>query len=390
MKITTFTTIHERDVAFITTDANAKLCYNENVSVSFQEKCIVDEQQPDVWQLQVQLDIQGLVRALASEDANIRKRAAAALRTIGAKDAIPSLRAAYAAESDGETRSALASALETLTDERPTNEEAVADAAEDLPIDQDMVRHLLQQLQSTDPDLVVNAARELGELGDKIAVEPLVLLFNDPKVTIQIKLAVAEALLKLESAPVEVALLANLRHTDWHIRRNGAAILGKLKAEWAIIPLGQALRDPHPQVRRTAHAALIHIGTPEARRILAQFSPNNVDDRRRRPLKPSETAEEADLQVDSDSDTPITAPRGGLLQRVDQPDTDQLKPNKMGTKPLDRTQLPESASSRRHFEVTQPLDPNMLDEFEKRAQESEVELGEPGEDDDNDDNEDEA
>ena len=104
---------------------------------------------------------------------------------------------------------------------------------------------------------------------DKTAVEPLVVLFNDPRTPTRIRLAVAEALLKLEGAPTEVALLAALRSEDWHIRRNSAAILGQIRATWAIEPLARAaLRDKRNVVRRTARAALRYIGTPQALKAL--------------------------------------------------------------------------------------------------------------------------
>jgi hypothetical protein len=71
-------------------------------------------------------------------------------------------------------------------------------------------------------------------------------------------------LIKLESAPVEVTLLAALRNPDWRIRRNATAVLGQLHADWAVHPLIAALRDEQEIVRRTAYAALKRIGTTEA------------------------------------------------------------------------------------------------------------------------------
>jgi hypothetical protein len=41
-------------------------------------------------------------------------------------------------------------------------------------------------------------------------------------------------------------------------------MLGHLEADWAVTPLTEALKDENELVRRTAHAALKHIGTPEA------------------------------------------------------------------------------------------------------------------------------
>ncbi|GEM_PF-7073822 len=214
--------------------------------------------------MQANFDIGGLVEALKNSDAGIRRRAAAALRALDAKTAVPALKEALLKEDDSAVLKSLQEAVSALD----TSEES----ATPLTPKQVLFNELIGQLQSLASDQVVSAAEQLGELGNKLAVEPLVLLFNNLKAPIQVRLAVAEALIKLESAPVEVALLANLRHPSWHIRRNGAAILGQLKAEWAIEPLGRALFDPHETVRKTATAALKYIGTPEARKILARFA----------------------------------------------------------------------------------------------------------------------
>jgi hypothetical protein len=220
---------------------------------------------PDnIWRLQANADVDGLIQALEAEDAVIRRRAAAALRALGAVEALPALRMAISRELDEETRGLLITVTESLTEEsgEDINESRVL-----TPVDL-----LAVELASDDIPTAIAAAHKLAELGDKTAVVPLILTFNDLSAPINLRLAVAEALLKLESAPVEVALLANLRHQDWEIRRNGAAILGQLKAEWAIEPLGKALGDPHPTVRKTALAALKYIGTPEARKVVARFA----------------------------------------------------------------------------------------------------------------------
>jgi hypothetical protein len=170
---------------------------------------------------------------------------------------------------------------------------------------------LLAQLESANPDEVVNAALRLGEMGDRTAAEPLVVLFTSPKTSGEIKLAVAEALLKLNSAPVEVALLASLRHTHPDVRRKGAAILGHLKAAWAVQPLGEALRDPVQIVRRTARAALKNIGTPEARKILARFDTGQL----RQPSNPRATHPDS---PDDSAETPTALKRPqGLLKRME-------------------------------------------------------------------------
>ncbi len=300
-----------------------------------------DPQEKDIWHLKSQLNIQGLIEALDADNAGIRKRAAAALRTLGATQALPALRDAYERESDPEAQMTIASALEMLKQKTGYLVPPAEDSAETT------VQKLLARLRSDNSETVIEAARELGELGDKIAVEPLVLLFNDHRQSIHVRFAVAEALLKLESAPIEVALLANLRHSDWHIRRNGAAILGQLKAEWAIQPLARALKDEHHVVRRTARAALKHIGTPESRKALAQA--DNIA--QRPPMRP-----DGEAAADAPGARPM-APRTGMLQR--------LQPNPGENAPETSSQPSTGKMSTRHLNPTRPLDPEVLKQLEE-------------------------
>ena len=71
--------------------------------------------------------------------------------------------------------------------------------------------------------------------------------------------------LLLDSAPAIVTLLGALRNPDWQVRRNAAAMLGMVRASWAVVPLVAALDDPNEIVRRTVETALESINTPEAR-----------------------------------------------------------------------------------------------------------------------------
>jgi HEAT repeat protein len=209
-------------------------------------------------------------------------------------------------------------------------------------------------LESDDSEQVSDAAQQLGEIGDQIAVEPLVMLFNDMKSSMQVKLAVAEALLKLEGAPVEVALLAALRHNDWHIRRNGAAILGQLKAEWAVEPLSKALSDPHTTVRRTARAALQRIGTSEAMEIIRRRSSNLPKSASEAPPSRSTT---------SSQETIPSAPRDGLLNRLREQNEQQPVNDTADTN------TSEVSDVAKHLQPTKPLDPKVVEEIERMRRE---------------------
>lgn len=237
---------------------------------------------PDIWRLQAKSDTQGLISALSDDDATIRKRAAAALRALGSTEAIPHLRSLLAVERNPETREAIVSALAVLEPDHETAEIELMDDDRD-----SLLNHLIATLSDSDPEQVVSAARVLGEMKNKRAAEPLVVIFNDKSQPVYVRLAVAEALLALESAPVEVALLKALRNDKWRVRRNGAAILGQVQATWAVEPLANALRDENEVVRRTALAALKRLDTPEAKAVIDKLRTREfpaVDERTSRRL----------------------------------------------------------------------------------------------------------
>lgn len=308
---------------------------------------MTDKSKQDYWQMQPKMDTGGLIAALSSDDRLIRRRAAVALQGMTVIDAIPALQKAHREEKDPETGMVIATAIQTLKKSPGAKIGYVApdDDAPQVPL----VERLILQVKSDNPEKIIEAATKLGEMGEKIAVEALILAFSNPKHTIHVRLAIAEALLKLESAPVEVALLANLRHSDWHIRRNGAAILGQLKATWAIEPLSQSLKDPHPVVRRTALAALKHIGTPESRRVLAQLASGNTQtrtDTREAPKKVS------GIEVKRPGKQPDDADESSLLKRLRK--EREAKKQRLVTKPLDPTTL----------EATQPIGNKLLDNLD--------------------------
>jgi HEAT repeat protein len=209
---------------------------------------------PNVWQLQSRRDIPALIAALDYADPEIRRRAAAALQALDAHQSAPALRHAFERETDPQTRSVLTAALQTL-EHQPDLDSLIRTGD---------VSGLIEVLKIRQPEHAIAAAEALGRLGDRIAVEPLVILFYNSSAPAAVRLAAAEALLELKSAPAVVTLLGALRRDSWEVRRNAAAVLGQIQATWAVKPLAAALHDPNPIVRRTAAAALRRIGTVEA------------------------------------------------------------------------------------------------------------------------------
>ncbi len=207
--------------------------------------------------MQAHSDVRGLIAALSDVNPATRRAAATALRSLVATTAIPGVQDALLRESEPDVREVLVTTLELLFSQNKGSTEAQSG-------DSSNVVRLISRLSGTHTEQAVRAAQELGESREKLTVEALLLTFNNRKLAARVRLAVAEALLKLQSAPTEITLLAALRSERWMIRRNAAGVLGQLEADWAVEPLMTALRDPIEAVRRVAKAALERIGTPEA------------------------------------------------------------------------------------------------------------------------------
>ena len=211
----------------------------------------------EIWRMQSQSDIKGLVASLKDSNPLTRRVAATALRTMSATTAIPGVQDALLEETDPELREILVTTLESLFAQNNVS----------LPTqtgDNRNIVRLIARLSGSHTEQAIRAAQELGDSREKLTIEALLLTFNNRKMAARVRLAVAEALLKMQSAPSEITLLAALRSEKWMIRRNAAAVLGQIQADWAVEPLIQTLRDPIEAVRRVARAALNRIATQEA------------------------------------------------------------------------------------------------------------------------------
>ncbi|HLY27541.1 MAG TPA: HEAT repeat domain-containing protein [Aggregatilineales bacterium] len=216
---------------------------------------------PNIVQMQAKGDVNALTAALGHPDASVRRGAAAALRALGAWQSVPALEAALAVEQDWQANAILSAALQYLG--RDIHIERMVKSKD--------IRGLAKMLTSAKVEDIQAACDALAAVGDRRAVEPLVMVFRNPLMPNPARLSAAEALLKLESAPAVVTLLGALRREDWQVRRNAAAVLGQLQAVWATEPLISALQDEHQAVRRTAAAALRRINTLEARKAADSF-----------------------------------------------------------------------------------------------------------------------
>jgi len=217
----------------------------------------------NVWQKMSHGDLQGVMQALDSPDPAVRSRAILALQTMSARMAIPKLRVLYKRELNPDLRQLIQRALTRLvTSELPPLPDFDA---------------LLAQAYGEDLAEAELAIYALGELADRRAIEPLVIMFRDGTRPARLRLACAESLLALAAPPASAALLGALRKADPQVRRNGAAVLGQLKADWAVAPLASLLHDdPSPLVQKTAAAALKNIATPEALEALQSYREADV------------------------------------------------------------------------------------------------------------------
>jgi hypothetical protein len=220
--------------------------------------------QSEIWRMQAVGDVKGLIGALKTNDPDMRKRAITALRTLGAGIAIPPLQTMLLSEHDPELRQIILTALDMLFDQESAAEHQSPDG-------ENKIVKFISRLSGDNVEQAVRAAQGLGESHEKLAIEALIVTFNNRRLAPRVRLAAAEALVKLESAPIEVSLLGALRSDKPNMRRNAAAVLGHIGAEWSTEPLIAALRDAEDEVRTAAYAALERIGTPEALAALDQI-----------------------------------------------------------------------------------------------------------------------
>lgn len=226
----------------------------------------------NIWQLQARGDVKGIMQALDAIDPQVRARAVMALGALNATDALPKLKTLREREYNparrklfDQTIAKLEGALPPVTTPLPSILPATFD-------------ELVQKIRPDQPEEAEKAIQELTNLKDRRAVEPLIMAFRNFAYPSKTRLACAEALLQLESAPASVSLLGALRKPQSHIRRNAAAILGQLKADWAVAPLILVMQtDSSNMVRKTAVAALRHIRTPEALVALQNLPPELKD-----------------------------------------------------------------------------------------------------------------
>ncbi|MFZ4825809.1 MAG: HEAT repeat domain-containing protein [Phototrophicaceae bacterium] len=218
---------------------------------------------PNVQRMFTDGDEAGLIDALYHHKPVVRQEAAIALADLGSLSASTILLTLMDNETDIKTRQAYWRALAKLGVE--LEEEPIEDTVTVSRIDR-----LVQHLNSGVADASIQAASALAEMNAQSAVPTLLQVFKTDEYPPAVRLAAAKALLTLNQATPEMMLLRGIQYTDWKVRRNSAAVLGALHADWAVEPLGKLLYDTHESVARTAQNALERIATPEAQQVIQQ------------------------------------------------------------------------------------------------------------------------
>jgi cellulose synthase operon protein C len=126
----------------------------------------------------------------------------------------------------------------------------------------DVAERVERDLGATDPGTRRNAARQLAQLGPgrggPLALEAL------GDADDEVKLAAAEAAIRLRSAGATEAVVAWLNAPDARLRRKACEVARALPDPRVVTPLGRTLGDPDAEVRAAAAGALGHQSSAEA------------------------------------------------------------------------------------------------------------------------------
>ena len=148
--------------------------------------------------------------------------------------------------------------------------------------------------------------------------------------------------------------------------RNGAAILGQLKADWAVLPLTRALRDKNDKVRRTAYAALRYINTDEARAALnavkKALRKNSSTNQLKSSLAQTKPIEETKKPDDSTPPKPEDTPK--------QASSETEKPSETTDSDSKISWPKRETEVEMNIAPTRPLDPSKLEEARARFEKS--------------------
>jgi hypothetical protein len=151
-------------------------------------------------------------------------------------------------------------------------------------------------LQDGDPAVRKEVIEQLGALGDKRAVEPLIRALGDENAEVRTSATSALEDIRDERA-IEPLGRALLTDTDEVVRAQAAQALAYIGGEHALAALEAALQDKSTEVRERVVEALISIGGERASALLQQVSADMQVDVQEEPAESTEdTPEEGKWQ----------------------------------------------------------------------------------------------
>jgi HEAT repeat protein len=125
-----------------------------------------------------------------------------------------------------------------------------------------VVKQLLDEFKGGDPNVRINVAFTLGDIGTLRAVGPLIKALEDSN--IEVAKASAFALGEIRDLRAVEPLIAALKHKNIEVRNSSASALGRIKDPRAVDPLIKAVSHSDRSVRIHAIRALGAIRNPRA------------------------------------------------------------------------------------------------------------------------------
>ena len=198
--------------------------------------------------------VDALIQALQERGWDVKCGAAGALGEIGAKRTVGPLVQALEHNVVSDVRWKAAQALGNMAG-------LLVKAGYKRP-----VKSLIEALGDKDSIVRQVAAEALGEIGDPMAIEPLVKALKSEDGNVYAAVALAEI-----GEPALDALIKALEDRDENVRRVAAFGLGRTGDKRAIEPLIQALKDESSGVQFCAAEALARMGDATGIELLTQY-----------------------------------------------------------------------------------------------------------------------
>lgn len=219
--------------------------------------------EPNIKKLIEKKDVEGLIEDLKHEDKDVRSDAVDALVRKGEPSVEPLIQVLK--DEDEGVRGAAAETLGRIGDARAVEPLIQVVKYEDSPalwkasvalvhIGEPAVGALIQLLDDRDGQVRLDAADDLGDIGDARAVEPLIQVLKHKDVEVQ--KAAAKALGKIGDKRAVEPLIEAVKAESRSLRWRAADTLGKIGDERAVESLTQALKDEDSDVREAAKEAL--------------------------------------------------------------------------------------------------------------------------------------